>query len=82
MSTFKNINFKQLCGIGMGTIYSIIAVNLSYYEYKYTVNFSRKFNIFGMSMTFLFAYYDLYNEYSKMYPDCLQLNKANISYNN
>lgn len=33
-------------------------------------------------MAFLIFYYDLHNEYSKIYPDYVQLNKVNDSEDN
>lgn len=49
-------------------------------EYNYTVKYNKSLHIFRYIDDILIFYFILNDEYNKMYSDCLQLNKANISY--
>lgn len=77
--TFGNDTYRQICGIGMGTNYSSTAANLFlfYYEYKYIVKYNCKLNIFRYVDDFLIFNHDFCADIKQIYPDCLNLNKAN-----
>lgn len=76
---FNKYIFKQIKGVGMGTNYSSTAANLFlfYFEFKYVIQYSKKLKIFRFIDDVLIFNYDFDNEYKKVYPNCLQLNKAN-----